>query len=71
VIFTPFVDQTRRIAVNPNGVPDVCFRKEDITSRLGPGSYTEETLKTQSQYGEETIFYVTYPAAPSGPPSPR
>jgi hypothetical protein len=63
VIFTPFVHRTHTIVMNVNGVPDISFAKSDITARLPAGAYTEETVPTRSQYGEETIFYVTMPSS--------
>ncbi len=57
VIFTPFSDHTHVIASNPNGSPDISFLKEDLT-RMFDKSWTEETFPSQTQYGQETIFYV-------------
>ena len=40
-------------------VPDISFRKEDLTEYLKPFTYTEETLHTDTQYRFEHMFYVT------------
>lgn len=59
ILFTPFVEATREIAMNEIGVPDMAFRKEDLTGLLKPFRFTEESLKTNTQYGVEHIFYIT------------
>lgn len=59
IMFTPFVETTKQIAMNSIGVPDISFRKEDLTDLLKPFRFTEESLKTDTQYGVEHIFYVT------------
>lgn len=59
VIFTPFSEHTHSIATTWGTVPDISFRKEDLLEFLQPFSYTEESLKTATQYGGEHIFYVT------------
>lgn len=56
VIFTPFGDETRVIATNPNGSPDISFSWNELTGMLG--SYSSESIKSDTQYGGETIFYV-------------
>lgn len=72
ILFTPFVDQTREIGPRSfETVPDLAFRKEDILEFLlaeGPIPmtsrnrrlfyYTEESLMTATQYGQEHIFYI-------------
>lgn len=58
VIFTPFSEETKQIAWNPGyDVPDISFRREDLTSHFR--NFTAETFASKTQYGEETIFYET------------
>jgi len=57
VIFTPFSKDTR-VLCSTNGIPDISFRKEEITEALQGLKYTEEPLSTNSQYGVEHVFYV-------------
>lgn len=59
VTFTPFGAETKVIAWNPGffEVPDISFRKEDLTARFP--SFTEETFETRSQYWTETVFYIS------------
>src|SRR3972149_7705287 len=59
IIFTPFADVTQQIATNycPN-VPDISFRKEDLTEFFNQFSYTEESLEADTQYKTEHIFYI-------------
>ncbi len=63
VIFTPFGDETKQIAWNePWGVPDMSFKKSDITDYFSKYEWSEETIdKAGSVYNAETIFYVTIP----------
>src|SRR5208282_3508212 len=53
-IFTPWSDgETKQIFWTEScRVPDLSFKKSDITSKLPP--YTEETVATATQYGTET-----------------
>jgi hypothetical protein len=57
VIFTPFADETRPIAIW-SGIPDIAFRKEDLTEIFGHLVYSEESLQTETQYKTEHIFYI-------------
>jgi hypothetical protein len=57
IIFTPFGSETRQIGVW-EGIPDISFKKEDLTAFFGHLEYTEETLETDTQYGVEHIFYI-------------
>lgn len=68
VIFTPFSEKTHSIATTWETVPDISFRKEDLTDLLRPFRYTEESLKTATQYGTEHLFCVT--RAADGRPAP-
>lgn len=59
VIFTPFSETTHQIAWNEAcGVPDISFRKEDLMEHFGRCRWREEFFRTETQYKEETIFYV-------------
>ncbi len=57
VIFTPFGDQTRQIAMW-SGIPDISFRKEDLTNCFRDLRFSEESLLTNTQYGMERIFFI-------------
>lgn len=67
ILFTPFSDVTRTIAMSKVGgsdvalVPDISFRRQDLVDMIGSLPFTEETLKTDTQYGVEHIFYITRP----------
>lgn len=57
IIFTPFSDETKQVTWNHGyEVPDISFRKEDLTDLFQ--SYTEETFESKTLYGTETIFYI-------------
>lgn len=58
VLFTPTSDSTHVIANNANGVPDIAFNLADIETHLKPFRYRMEVVKTDTQYGIETIFYI-------------
>jgi hypothetical protein len=62
VIFTPFSETTRVIANSSSTtsviVPDISFKKEDLTDSFENLRYTEESLHTESQYGTEHVFYI-------------
>lgn len=62
VLFTPLSSVTRQIATNWSNIPDLSFRKEDITDFLKGFVVKEEALRTRTQYGIEFVFYVTRPA---------
>lgn len=59
VIFTPFGSETQQIATNWSDIPDLSFRKEDLTECWKGLQYTEESFKTATQYGEEHVFYIS------------
>lgn len=59
IMFTPFVPETKQIAMNGIGVPDLSFRKEDLTDLFKHLPFREESLQTKTQYGVEHIFYIT------------
>lgn len=62
VLFTPLGDTTKVIATSASctssPVPDISFRKEDLTVYFKPFRYTEESLQTDTQYGTEHVFYI-------------
>ncbi len=62
VIFTPLSETTRQIATSTVltsiPVPDISFRKEDLTDYFKHYRCTEESLKTDTQYGTEHVFYI-------------
>jgi SAM-dependent methyltransferase len=57
IVFTPFADQTQQIA-NWSDIPDISFRKEDLTEFFKHLKYAEESLETDTQYKSEHIFYI-------------
>jgi len=57
IIFTPFGDETRPIATW-SGIPDIAFRKEDLTELFRDLHYSEESLETDTQYMTEHVFYI-------------
>jgi hypothetical protein len=59
IIFTPFGPETKQIATTWETVPDLSFRKEDLLEYLKPFSFTEESIKSDTQYGGEHFFYVS------------
>ncbi len=67
VIFTPLAETTRVIATSTNvtsiPVPDISFRKEDLTEYFKQFKYTEESLQTDTQYQTEHVFYIEKSAA--------
>jgi hypothetical protein len=62
IIFTPFGPTTRQIATSSLltsiPVPDISFKKEDLTVFFEHLNYTMETLATNTQYGAEHVFYL-------------
>lgn len=57
IVFTPFGDSEHKLS-EENGVPDFAFNKEELLSYFSGLSVTEETIRSETQYGEETLFYV-------------
>jgi hypothetical protein len=57
VIFTPFGDETRQIAMW-SGIPDISFREEDLTDCFRDLRFSAESLLTGTQYGMERIFFI-------------
>ena len=62
IVFTPFAETTRVMATAVNcttvAMPDLSFRKADLTEHFNHLRYTEESLTTDTQYGVEHIFYL-------------
>ena len=62
IVFTPFADTTRVIATSKTvtafPVPDISFKKEDLTQCFEHLKYSEESLETDTQYGTEHVFYI-------------
>ena len=62
IIFTPFSDSTHVVAASQTvtafPVPDISFRKHDLTQYFGHLRYSEESLETDTQYGTEHVFYI-------------
>lgn len=56
ILFTPFTLRTR--AIQPFGLIDMAFAKEDITAFFEGCEYRLESLETNTQYGVEHIFYI-------------
>lgn len=59
ILFTPFADSTHSIGTTWETIPDLSFCKEDLLEYLRPFPFTEESLRTDTQYGVEHIFYIT------------
>lgn len=62
VIFTPFAESTRQVKTGVDftlvPVPDISFRKEDLTDCFQHCTWSEESLKTDTEYGTEHVFYL-------------
>jgi hypothetical protein len=65
VIFTPFSNNTRQIATSQDltafPVPDISFKKDDLTGYFAGLRVNEETVRSNTQYGVEHIFYLEKP----------
>lgn len=68
VIFTPFVEETKVVGRYPSwrgskrGIDmlDIAFKKDELTQEfVGEFGWTEEAVKTTSQYGQEHLFYFS------------
>jgi len=57
VIFTQFADTTHAPS-SWGDVPNISFKKEDLTSFFLTLKVSEESLRTNTQFGVEHIFYV-------------
>jgi len=62
IVFTPMGSTTRQIDTSTTlttiPVPDISFKKTDLTDCFKHLSYTEESVQTNSQYGAEHLFYI-------------
>jgi len=62
IIFTPLSETTRVIATSSSvtsfPVPDIAFKREDLTQYFEHLKYSEESLETDTQYGTEHVFYI-------------
>lgn len=62
IIFTPLTETTRRITTSriltSSPVPDISFKKSDLTAFFRHCKYAEESLATDTQYKTEHIFYI-------------
>lgn len=59
VLFTPLSEKTHEIAFSKNpGVPDLSFSADDIVAHFKGCEFQQEQVKTESQYGSETVFLV-------------
>lgn len=62
ILFTPFAETTRVLTTALHctsvAVPDISFRKDDLTRAFEGLKTTEESLRTDTQYGIEHVFYL-------------
>ncbi|MCE9584599.1 MAG: class I SAM-dependent methyltransferase [Planctomycetes bacterium] len=68
IMFTPFVAETKQIATNWSNIPDLSFRKEDLTQCFQGLTWREEALTTDTQYRTECVFYIERGMAIPGKP---
>lgn len=63
IVFTPFGDETRVLSTGMDctsvAVPDISFRKADLTDCFRHLSYAEESIQSNTVYGTEHIFYIS------------
>jgi hypothetical protein len=63
IIFTPFVEATRVLAVDRGvtavPVPDIAFRREELVAHFGGLHWRQESMATESMYSIEHIFYLS------------
>jgi Methyltransferase domain len=57
IVFTPFGESEMKIGDN-NGIPDLTLNKAEVLSFFSGLSVREERIKSQTEYGEETLFYL-------------
>jgi N-terminal domain of galactosyltransferase len=62
VIFTPFAAHTRIVCNREYRpglfIPDISFARRDLLRELEPFLLGEESLRTETQYGAEHVFYL-------------
>jgi hypothetical protein len=62
ILFTPLVDRTLPIAVNPDiGVPDIAFAEKDLLPHFDGTLVERLDLTTSAQYGVETVYLLERP----------
>jgi hypothetical protein len=70
VIFTPFAGYTSVICNRQYGpglcIPEISFARHDLVRELGALVVAEESLKTDTQYGVEHVFYLEKKVTPGG-----
>jgi hypothetical protein len=66
VLFTPFSEQTQIIRTDGVGRVDISFREQDVTDCFAGLVRSKEHLQTDTQYGVETVYYLSRPAASAG-----
>ena len=60
VVFTPFAPSETKL-LDTNGVPDLALEKGELLTYFKGLSVKEETIRSTTQYGVETLFYVEKP----------
>jgi glycosyltransferase involved in cell wall biosynthesis len=62
VIFTPFAESTRQVKTTVGftsvPVPDISFCREDLTSFFQCCTWSEESVRSDTEYGIEHVFYL-------------
>lgn len=58
-IHTPLGSRLTTLSTDANGIPDLSFNLDDITSLLPGCTITTENVPTNFEYGNETIIYIT------------
>ena len=64
VLFTPFADETHNVMWGAPQVPNLSFRREDLTERMDAAgmTYSEVSLKSpRAAFNEETVFRLERP----------
>ncbi len=57
VLFTPYADKQTTLTLN-DGIPDLSLPRSAIIEALSGCLITEESIKSATEYGQETIFYI-------------
>lgn len=59
ILFTPLVKETHQMSWHEQvGVPDIAFKTADLLPQVGQWDIHWTQIKSQTQYGVETIFYM-------------
>lgn len=65
IISTPFADTTRVIGTTSRAtsapVPDISFKREDLTGYFNQFTYREESFDTNTLYRTEHVFFIERP----------